>query len=726
VTTLFFPLISLVHAADTSDYVDNNTSDVGAPADLGTHSAFANQQAAPDSVFDTLTEADVSTRTFTARTETYTNVATLTTPFNTTVTKPTGTVDGDILFQFFAIQATAPPTIDLVPTGWNLIATRLVSTNYRFYLYWHIASGDGASYVWSFTATGKVRGVCSSYYGNAYLGGATPIDIYSDTQYVTADTILRATSMSVTAVNSPLIFFGAVYHTADENLGKPSLPSTAWVADDEGWHTTADWAWIVSSMIWTGSGATDNMDGTISAADAHKHAFAVALKPAVLTNYRLDLEEQWTTADYDEPNEELCIYTGTLNAESLLVDVWTGSWTNVGTLAANQWNNYSVSSYLTSATFTIRFVDAIITNDLAAGAWQIDSVLLHMWGSSASLNVNLTETVTVTSSLTSSKSLSQSLSASTTISSDATSTKTITQISLETIVSSSASTTIKSITNMPSESTSITTTLTATKSIIAVSYENFETAIIDATLFSTKALLNIFDNAMWIANVLESTKALTNIFGESALTTSIFESAKSIIIVVVEAFETIVGQATLTVIKGIHAILNLPTLIGNALNSATTFPPSPPPKDQGGGVMHNPAPLYIHVKDWLNNPIVNATVTLTDYFTNATIGTNQTDVNGTTIIKAPYTTLLIHVQTKTTSATEIWAHKFNTEAVLEPQNITIQITLPMEITYVLTMPVFTVPVYGYIIGSVITVILIYLLFIQKPKPKPKKEINYHV
>jgi len=94
--------------------------------------------------------------------------------------------------------------------------------------------------------------------------------------------------------------------------------------------------------------------------------------------YDLDLEVGWTAADFDETNEELCIYGGTQGSEALRVDVWNGSWTNVITDLAAGWNNISVSSYLTDATFEIRFTD---TSDDAveADTWQVEGVLLHTW-----------------------------------------------------------------------------------------------------------------------------------------------------------------------------------------------------------------------------------------------------------------------------------------------------------------------------------------------------------
>ncbi|MFX1368313.1 MAG: hypothetical protein ACFFAY_06935, partial [Promethearchaeota archaeon] len=53
----YVPYGGAMPAADISNYVDS-ISNVDASADRGTHSAFADMQAGPDSTFDTLTEAN--------------------------------------------------------------------------------------------------------------------------------------------------------------------------------------------------------------------------------------------------------------------------------------------------------------------------------------------------------------------------------------------------------------------------------------------------------------------------------------------------------------------------------------------------------------------------------------------------------------------------------------------------------------------------------------------
>ena len=98
------------------------------------------------------------------------------------------------------------------------------------------------------------------------------------------------------------------------------------------------------------------------------------------TNCELDLEVQWVDVDFSEANEELCIYGGTMGSESIRVDAWNGSgWDNLLSDLNPQWNNVTVTSYLTSSTFTIRFKGAIETKDPNQDSWAIDATLLHVW-----------------------------------------------------------------------------------------------------------------------------------------------------------------------------------------------------------------------------------------------------------------------------------------------------------------------------------------------------------
>jgi len=149
--------------------------------------------------------------------------------------------------------------------------------------------------------------------------------------------------------------------------------------------TPTSWGW----MSWTATTVLDTwtkIDGariyvqTKSAAGTYEVDCARLQIDYNSPNHELDLEVQWTNADYDEANEQLCIYGGTMGAENITVDVWNGTgWENVFTDLNSGWNNVSVTSYLTTSNFTIRFRGGIETSDTTQDAWNIDTVLLHVY-----------------------------------------------------------------------------------------------------------------------------------------------------------------------------------------------------------------------------------------------------------------------------------------------------------------------------------------------------------
>jgi hypothetical protein len=92
--------------------------------------------------------------------------------------------------------------------------------------------------------------------------------------------------MNVPNANSPMLYFGSVYNTTVRTFTKPSAPTTDWVEDADQGNTTPDISVTNGSMIWTGSGATGDMDITCSVSiTTYKHAFAVALDPPPATDY---------------------------------------------------------------------------------------------------------------------------------------------------------------------------------------------------------------------------------------------------------------------------------------------------------------------------------------------------------------------------------------------------------------------------------------------------------
>ncbi len=77
----------------------------------------------------------------------------------TVVTKPTGTVDGDLLIVFVGSNARTE-TVNSVPSGWTLIVSddSAAANNAILYTYYKIASSEGASWTWGWTGSTANKG----------------------------------------------------------------------------------------------------------------------------------------------------------------------------------------------------------------------------------------------------------------------------------------------------------------------------------------------------------------------------------------------------------------------------------------------------------------------------------------------------------------------------------------------------------------------------------------
>jgi hypothetical protein len=287
------------------DYVDQQ-SNLHAPSDIGTHSTFAEEQD-HDSVFDLLTEAN---------------------------TAGVGTNEYRYVDTYSDVS-------------WNEVGT----TPYL------AAQDQPTNYIWV-AATGAQTGWCTI-----------------------ADTSGSGSGFTVNMT---------VYHNSatDSYIGWELDWTGDDVADASGSFTTSwTWAWESAGTITGLDTATEinacrvrftHNKGTAGPDRLDIDAVRLGIYQAITPNYELDLEVGWTAAQYLEANEYLCVYGGTQGAEALRVDIWNGAWTNVIADLASGWNNVSVSSYLTSSSFEIRFADSG-GDSSAQDTWQIDGVLLHVW-----------------------------------------------------------------------------------------------------------------------------------------------------------------------------------------------------------------------------------------------------------------------------------------------------------------------------------------------------------
>ncbi len=294
-----------------ADYVDLDTTDVDSSADIGTQSNFAAQQSAPDSVYDTLTEANTG-----------------------------GGTSNITLINGESFEGSWPPSGWYEDSRWNKESDEVK---------------DGS---WSADFDGRNSGRSGSL--------DTPSMDCSDAETIYVDFWFYDAGCENNEFR--LYYWDGSHWDSIVQLG--AYTEYQWVhyqhEIDESQYFIGDFQIRFSA---------NGIDG-----GEHAYVDLVTVTKEVDSNsYQLDLEEQFTNVNYTDPDQDLCIKAGSLGSEDLMVDVWTGSgWDTLTSLTGlvNGWKNVSVSSYLTSATLTIRFRGSNEGSDSVQDSWEIDSVLL--------------------------------------------------------------------------------------------------------------------------------------------------------------------------------------------------------------------------------------------------------------------------------------------------------------------------------------------------------------
>jgi len=404
------------------DAVDNDTSNVDGSADVGTLSNFDNMKTKDDGMA-TLTEGAVggggtvwlwqeetSGYTSTSSYETYQFWSSWTTNSTTsdTITKigiyvfanpgnspqvKLGIYDDSGGNPNNLLGQTNPATItgagwldlDIVGGGVNIypsttyhvshITDIAPTTQWRYLKTATPVSNFRSGRVWSnlFDPAGITTKSGSYRYGAYRIGYTQPPDYRLDQE-------VQWTDVTHSLPNENLSIYGGTM--GNEDIKVDVWNGTSWenVFTDltSGWNNISITKWLTASTF-----TIRFRDGTTTG-DTTPETWQIDVALIHIwnevDNYKVDLEVQWINVDFSEANEQLCIYGGAMGSESLRVDVWNGSsWQNVITSLTNGWNNVTVSAYLTSSTFTIRFKGSIETADTAQNSWQIDATLLHLW-----------------------------------------------------------------------------------------------------------------------------------------------------------------------------------------------------------------------------------------------------------------------------------------------------------------------------------------------------------
>jgi len=242
--SVYMTFRSYFSGTDTSDFVDNDTSDADSSADKGKHGNFSAQQSGPDSIYDTLTEEN------------------------------TGSASNMTLNDAESFEGTWPPT------GWieNPSDSR-----------WNKESGQAYD------------GTYSADFDSPWLS-------YSSGDLDTPD-------LNCSDANAIYVDFWYRDDDCDsDDFLLRYYDGSSWNTISDLGYTTQEDQWLhYQEKITDSQYFVSNFRVRWSAVSVYYGeniwVDLVTIKKETGTpNYELDLEVQWTNADYDETNEELAIY----------------------------------------------------------------------------------------------------------------------------------------------------------------------------------------------------------------------------------------------------------------------------------------------------------------------------------------------------------------------------------------------------------------------------------
>ncbi|UCD26834.1 MAG: hypothetical protein JSV75_01550, partial [Candidatus Bathyarchaeota archaeon] len=348
------------------DFVDNDVANVDSSSDRGTHSNFSAQQYGPDSTYDTLTEENtkgiedyvdqLSDEDSSADRGSHSNFENQKNRDSSYDTLTEATAVGGNWGDDTPQGTSTTVTNCRLMGGMSPNIDDLTLKNVSIYI----------------SGSGSIR--LAVYQGGSLASGPAGATLVYDFGTVTPSGVGWVTATG-----------------ANVSLAKNETTWIGWKGNDGTVNVFYDTSWDSASDFQSGNGRfdssgesideTDGWDSTFPSGGSYStYWYSAYLTYEVPTNYRLDLEAQFTNVTDFLPTEKLCIYAGNIGSEDVEVDYWNGTgWENVATaLTANSWNNYTVS--LTSTTFTVRFKDGTPSGDTTQNQWQIDASLLRVGG----------------------------------------------------------------------------------------------------------------------------------------------------------------------------------------------------------------------------------------------------------------------------------------------------------------------------------------------------------
>lgn len=185
------------------------------------------------------------------------------------ITKPTGTVDNDVLVAVISI---ADGTLTITPpAGWTTLGDKQVfGGGFRLAeTFWKVAASEGSSYSFTFNSNVNNFGAIGSWSG---CNTTTPINAHGGQTNDTASTSVTAPSITTNVANTQLIMCGV------ENATDTWTPPSGYTKEVDQSQTSSAMRLAMFDIANASSGATGAVVATIAV--AHRSAgFLIALAP---------------------------------------------------------------------------------------------------------------------------------------------------------------------------------------------------------------------------------------------------------------------------------------------------------------------------------------------------------------------------------------------------------------------------------------------------------------
>lgn len=264
----------------------------------------------------------------------------------TVVTKPSGTVDGDLLVAILGNRA-ATKTMSSVPSGWTLITSNTGATNKGMYAYWKIASSEPSDWTWTWGASGLNAGAVLRINGN--FDPITPIDVSNAAATADGVTSLVFTDTVTPTKTNELMLFPVFASRAATGLD--NISAYAVTNNNPSWTELYDINAGVSNSVvfslayatYSVASATGNSTATAGASAAGEGAEGMLIVILRQTAFTANIVDTETVADSITASRARVILNSdtetVTDSNSISKDAgWTNQNKNIST-----WTNQSKS-----------------------------------------------------------------------------------------------------------------------------------------------------------------------------------------------------------------------------------------------------------------------------------------------------------------------------------------------------------------------------------------------